>query len=136
VQSVSREATRYLKQYFGARPSTRILPGPLLRWLREGPRSPFCRERDGRRLVVSLIDYTRKRGKCFLLEERATNCPGLSARETSVLHWLGQGKSNEQIGLILGIKTATVKKHLEHIFTKLGVENRTAAAYYADQSAL
>jgi len=47
-----------------------------------------------------------------------------------VLLWLTQGKSNAKIGLILGITTATVGKHLERIYPKLGVENRTAAASF------
>ena len=42
--------------------------------------------------------------------------------------WLTRGKSNEEIGAILGMSLGTVKKHLEHIFEKLGVESRTAAA--------
>jgi DNA-binding CsgD family transcriptional regulator len=40
-------------------------------------------------------------------------------------------KSNSEIGAILGISAATVGKHLEHIYPKLGVENRTAAASFA-----
>jgi len=53
---------------------------------------------------------------------------GLSRRESAVLLWVTRGKSNEEIGLILGISLGTVKKHIEHIFQKLGVESRTAAA--------
>jgi Bacterial regulatory proteins, luxR family len=41
--------------------------------------------------------------------------------------WVGKGKSNAEIGVILGIATATVKKHLERIYPKIHVENRTAA---------
>ena len=48
-----------------------------------------------------------------------------------MLHWLARGKSNAEIGAILGISAATVGKHLEHIYPKLGVENRTAAASFA-----
>jgi len=50
-----------------------------------------------------------------------------------VLLWLTQGKSNAKIGLIPGITTATVGKHLERIYPKLGVENRTAAASFASE---
>lgn len=53
---------------------------------------------------------------------------GLSSRETDVLHWLGEGKSNAEIGYLLGISPRTVGKHCERIFEKLGVENRLAAA--------
>jgi DNA-binding NarL/FixJ family response regulator len=52
---------------------------------------------------------------------------GLTAREAEILSWVVQGKTNPEIGTILGIQLTTVKKHLESIFTKLGVENRTAA---------
>jgi len=47
------------------------------------------------------------------------------------LFWLSRGKSNRDIAAILQIKPATVGKHLEHIYPKLGVENRTAAASFA-----
>ncbi len=52
---------------------------------------------------------------------------GLTSREADVMDWLAQGKSNHEIGVILGISQHTVRKHLENIFRKLGVENRTAA---------
>ncbi len=52
----------------------------------------------------------------------------LTAREHEVMHWVAEGKSNGDIGRILGCTECTVKKHLQHIFTKLGVETRTAAA--------
>lgn len=52
---------------------------------------------------------------------------GLSARETDILGWVVQGKTNPEIGLILGISRRTVQKHLERIYAQLGVENRHAA---------
>jgi DNA-binding CsgD family transcriptional regulator len=55
----------------------------------------------------------------------------LTPRETEVLFWISQGKSNHDIGVILGAKTGTICKHVEHIFAKLNVENRTAAAVVA-----
>ncbi len=56
---------------------------------------------------------------------------GLTAREAEVLHWVAQGKINRDIGDILGASPATVKKHLERVYAKLGVETRTAAAAMA-----
>lgn len=56
---------------------------------------------------------------------------GLTERETEVLLWIAQGKSNRDIAAILKCSPRTVNKHLEQIFTKLGVENRTAAATFA-----
>ena len=52
---------------------------------------------------------------------------GLTPREAEVLLWVAQGKTNAEVGLILEMTVATVKKHLEHIFEKLSVENRSAA---------
>lgn len=56
---------------------------------------------------------------------------GLTRREAEVLRWLAEGKSNAEIGIILGISGLTAKKHLESVFHKLGVENRTAAVVIA-----
>ena len=53
---------------------------------------------------------------------------GLSPRESEVLSWVAYGKTNAVIGRILEMSPRTVQKHLEHIYQKLGVENRTAAA--------
>jgi len=55
----------------------------------------------------------------------------MTPREAEVLFWISQGKSNHDIGVILGAKTGTVCKHVEHILGKLNVENRTAAAVIA-----
>lgn len=55
----------------------------------------------------------------------------LTGREAEVLHWVIQGKTNKDIGDILGTSPRTVNKHLEHVFEKLGVETRTAAANLA-----
>jgi DNA-binding response OmpR family regulator/DNA-binding CsgD family transcriptional regulator len=56
---------------------------------------------------------------------------GLTAREAEVLYWVVKGKINRDIGDILGSSPATVKKHLERIHAKMGVETRTAAAAMA-----
>lgn len=56
---------------------------------------------------------------------------GLTAREAEVLYWVVQGKINRDIADIVGASPATVKKHLERILPKLGVETRTAAAAMA-----
>ena len=55
----------------------------------------------------------------------------LIAREAEVLYWLVKGKADLDIGDILGSSPRTVQKHLEHVFEKLGVETRTAAAAMA-----
>jgi DNA-binding NarL/FixJ family response regulator len=80
-------------------------------------------------------------GEIMLLLERqqGSNIPAasfrhteLTSRETEVLSWIAKGKSNQDIAEILGLSFRTVKKHIEHIFKKLGVENRTAAVLRAN----
>jgi DNA-binding NarL/FixJ family response regulator len=60
---------------------------------------------------------------------------GLTTREGEVLSWLSKGKTNRDIAQILGLSPRTVDKHLEQIYAKLGVENRTAAAAIAANAA-
>ena len=75
----------------------------------------------------------------LLLEQRSASCSvpsrlaqaALTPRETEVLSWLAKGKTNRDIGDILCMSHRTVNKHLEHIFEKLGVETRSAAAALA-----
>lgn len=55
----------------------------------------------------------------------------LTIRESEVLLWIAKGKSNRDIGDILGLSARTVNKHLEQIYVKLGVENRASAAVMA-----
>ena len=56
---------------------------------------------------------------------------GLTVREAEVLLWVSQGKANADVATILGMSEKTVKIHLGHIFEKLNVETRTAAAMVA-----
>jgi len=56
---------------------------------------------------------------------------GLTARATETLLWLAQGKTNPDIAAILGITESTVKKHVQEVFEKLGVETRGAATVRA-----
>ncbi|MCC5788830.1 MAG: hypothetical protein JJT75_04290 [Opitutales bacterium] len=55
----------------------------------------------------------------------------LTAREQEVMQWLGNGKTNEEIAIILKIRPRTVQKHVENILRKLQLESRYAAATYA-----
>jgi DNA-binding CsgD family transcriptional regulator len=95
--------------------------------------------RDG--LLVSFVlnrtrrDFTdRERALLDLLRphlakvyQKTKTLNRLTAREAEVLRWVAAGKSDAQIGAILGISARTVQKHLERAYQKLGVENRTAA---------
>ncbi|HKX35461.1 MAG TPA: response regulator [Rhizorhapis sp.] len=77
----------------------------------------------------------------YLLRLKDANAPSettilkkffsLTEREAEVLGWLAKGKSNRDVAAILGCSPRTVNKHLEQIYSKLQVENRTAAAMRA-----
>ena len=59
---------------------------------------------------------------------------GLTQREAEVLFWLTMGKTNRDISAILDLSPRTVNKHLEQVFQKMGVDNRTSAAIMADRT--
>ena len=99
---------------------------------------PWSADSGAEQLILHL---TGREGGNFqlLLEERAdaadvqqlVRCLQLTPREAEVLHWIAKGKTSAAIAAILGCKTATVTKHTERIFAKIGVETRTAAAAVA-----
>lgn len=117
------------------------LPEPLAQWYRAArrrklPAPTFVHHCGERCLIARLIAGPDPSGETamLVLEERTSpraarrlRCQGLSRREIEVLCQLEQGKTNREIAAALFISPATVKKHLEHIFGKLGVNNRTAA---------
>jgi DNA-binding CsgD family transcriptional regulator len=63
---------------------------------------------------------------------RHAGCVALTGRQQEILHLVAAGCSNRRIARELDLSEATVRKHLENIFARLGVTNRTAAAAYAD----
>jgi len=63
--------------------------------------------------------------------ERLAESLGLTRREAEVLLWVSYGKSSGDISDVLEISPRTVQKHLEHVYVKLGVETRSAAAAMA-----
>jgi DNA-binding NarL/FixJ family response regulator len=92
----------------------------------------------GARVVARRVSEPGPGGAVFALELDASpalappppegTLPRLTARESEVLLWVARGKTNRDIADILGMSPRTVNKHLEHVFEKLGVETRTAAA--------
>lgn len=150
VRSMGRQAQAWLSTYFEPARSSECLPDTLERWRRRQevvfsgdgdsppPRPPMMVEREGARLVVRHLCEAER---CLLhLEEQPTGVApaileplGLTRRETEVLHWVAQGKTNAEVGAILGVSPRTAQKHLDHIFKKLGVETRVAAAVRASE---
>ncbi|MEH2536665.1 response regulator transcription factor [Bradyrhizobium sp. AZCC 1699] len=123
-----------------------VLPEPIPRWLdeaRKGKAAAKAAAMPTRHGTEQLrLQYMGKLGTNeFLLrlaKDSGTEAPvefsselGLTTREGEVLSWLSKGKTNRDIAQILGLSPRTVDKHLEQIYSKLGVENRTAAAAIA-----
>jgi DNA-binding NarL/FixJ family response regulator len=142
-------ARRWLPAYFDGERSeggaADRVPPPLQAWLeaaaRGGEVRPLTVTRGGRQLVATLQGRTVDEDWLIVLREvndahtvQATmQAFGLTLRESEVLYWVAKGKTNRDIGDILGASPATVKKHLERVYEKLGVETRTAAAALAMQ---
>lgn len=97
--------------------------------------APLVRRSHAGRLTVRSYPAIDARGGVLLLleetaaEEQSPPAPRwpLSAREREVMRWLAAGKTDRDIAAILAISPRTVHKHLQRIYTKLGVETRTAA---------
>ena len=98
--------------------------------------STFTVAHGAKRLVLALHEQTgdgewlvvMREASDAAVVEAMTHTFRLTLREAEVLYWVVKGKTNRDIADILGMSAATVKKHLEHVFEKLGVETRTAAA--------
>jgi DNA-binding NarL/FixJ family response regulator len=96
---------------------------------------------DGRTLVARRLgDIGMGEAMWLLSVQSAGGVPpsrlaaaSLTPRETEVLSWIAKGKTNRDVGEILGLSPRTVNKHLEHVFEKLGVETRAAAAALASR---
>ena len=82
------------------------------------------------------LSKDRKKQKSLVLGEREGIIFKLSGRETEVIRLMAQGFTNKEISQILKISYHTVKSHVDHIFNKLGVSDRTLASVWAAQNEL
>lgn len=135
-------ARRFLQDYLGC--AEPVVPASVLEWVRAHAAAPAGAQeppkmsivQGQRRLVLALHEPTGDDEWLLVMRETSdaaaiealTHAFRLTAREAEVLYWVVKGKTNRDIADILGASPATVKKHLEHVFEKLGVETRTAAA--------
>jgi transcriptional regulator EpsA len=78
-------------------------------------------------LHMALLRLSQQDAAVDAEAEHAAILRPLSARETEILAWVREGKSNYEVGRILGISALTVKNHLQRIYKTLGVSNRTHA---------
>lgn len=138
-------ARQLLNDYFSCPPQ--VAPEELLHWIshalvaRAEQRDPkgLLFRLDNRRLMASFHEQTGEDEWLVVLREEndASAVDALVAafrltqKEAEVLYWVTQGKTSKDIADIMGNSSRTVNKHLEHVFEKLGVETRTAAANMA-----
>ncbi|MGB1328112.1 MAG: response regulator [Porticoccaceae bacterium] len=112
------------------------LPSYLAPWLSLEAKQPLRIEDLSQPLLIKTMDS--QHADEWLLVIELANKPKeedllrekfeLTPRESEVLTWISRGKTNQEIAMILDFSPRTVNKHLEQIFRKLGVENRTTAA--------
>jgi len=136
---------KLLKDYFAS--GEKETPPRLLDWIADAeiahrngrePNALLVAE-GSRRLLASFHDQTGDQEWLVVLREEndasaiesLITAFRLTQREAEVLYWVTLGKTSKDIGDIIGSSPRTVNKHLEHIFEKLGVETRTAAANLA-----
>jgi CheY-like chemotaxis protein len=122
------------------------LPPELAEWVRTSGAAPggqglgpFEAQRDGRRYKAQLTLCGDGEERLLLLDvaqpewdlDSLRSSLGLTPKEAEILMWIARGKTNRDVGLILGSSPRTINKHLEHIFEKLGVGTRAAAVAVA-----
>lgn len=144
-QFFSEFARQLLETYFaGEKRAANSLPKTLRKWLKREnsllkkksfslPSEPLNIKNAVGELTVRLIYNENTRERTLLLDEKKNLSSkmserlNLTRRESEILFLIAQGKSDEVIARLCHISPRTVHKHVENIYTKLGVETRTAA---------
>ena len=132
----------YAQSETDTEPLSSRLPMLLLEWLKHKPETGHQLKlpKLTQPLTIEMLNFIYNRE--YLLRLSNPHKPaddttalrdqfGVTGREADVLLWIANGKTNREIGQILEMSPRTVNKHLEQIFRKLGVENRTSAAAIA-----
>ena len=147
VRFLSDLAAAYLEKYFSNFGGSQV-PEELMAFVREAQqqfrsadyhkpvRLFVTRNSYGELRIRTLFDSVTQEITLVLEEVRELKADdfdplGLTPKETEVLFWMYKGKTDAMIGELSGISVRTVQKHTEHIFTKLGIESRTAAVVAA-----
>lgn len=141
ISHLTHTASALLAKWFGFKPGER-LPDVITTWLGQlrslvypVPPWPFVVDRDKRQLVMRVLPAGIDTPSVVTLVERgrvvtppsAFTALGLTAREADVLARVGNGETNASVAEAMAISVRTVEKHLQHVYDKLGVDNRTAA---------
>jgi DNA-binding CsgD family transcriptional regulator len=149
IYSIAPQAIIWLETYFDQPTCANQLPDHLRSWLKyqitclkqntnlQNTCLPLRSQQAGRELTIRLVIEPGEDQYLLILEEQTLSSLqsltllGLSQRETEVLALIIQGKRNQAIATHLSIHTSTVRKHLEHIYTRWKVKSRTEAIAHA-----
>jgi DNA-binding CsgD family transcriptional regulator len=148
----SPKARKSLKRFFGPLPKKR-LPDELRRWVERGlaarsfdpaatrPLIPLTKRNENSILTVRLCANFALGEHVLIVDEQPVEVPlevfeqfGHSRRESEVLSWIAQGKTNPEIAIILNISPRTVAHHVERILARIGVEGRGSAGAWAQET--
>lgn len=139
-------ARKWIEQYFPPSETqvSNKTPEVIFNWIQQLYKSDSAKEvapalnviKNSGRLTFNLADNSSDEQWVVVLTEESDAAQiqalistfNLTKRESEVLYWAVKGKTNRDIGDILETSPRTINKHLEHVFAKLGVETRTAAA--------
>ena len=149
----TQRARGWISEYFEPSRDVDRLPESLQRWVEHQqsllakddsippPREPLILERTEKRLMVRFVEDRSEDGCLLILEEQLLQFSaglleplGLTRREAQVLLWVARGKTDKEVAVLLYVSPRTVKKHVEHIYEKLGVRSRTEAVALALES--
>ena len=145
VRLATAPARRVLGAHVGPLREGARLPDPLDSWVRAQhrrpaavddllrPYGPLVLDAGGGCVEVWFVAGDEGDGDALVVAERpappaAGRHLALTSREAEVLRLVAEGRTNAQVARALRVSARTVQKHLEHVFAKLGVDNRTAAA--------
>jgi DNA-binding CsgD family transcriptional regulator len=138
-------AVTWFQRYFAAERLCGGLPQTLARWMagarterrralaETAPRPPLRIEQAHARLEIQWFSDEQGREMLLLTEKSSLFAPaglaqlGLTPRESEVLRWMAEGKTDSEIGLIIGASEHTAHKHVQNILRKLGVSSRATA---------
>ncbi|MGF1520058.1 MAG: response regulator transcription factor [Nodosilinea sp.] len=151
VQWITQKAGAILHRYFPPSQASIALPDLLQQWVSRQlsmfsqveevcqVTRPLRLQLEGRQLAIR-FSYCPKAEQFYLLLEEtepeqfsveSLQLLGLTKRESEVLFWVAKDKSPVEVAKLLGMSDRTVKKHLEHIYEKFGVQTRLSAVMYA-----
>lgn len=140
-----------LYRYFGRPSRTSPFPSRVAHWL-EGQRhspderglalsQPLTAHQDGRRAILRYLPPRAGHPGAIVVTEQSDTAArhgfeslGLTRREAEVVALVAGGATNTDIATRLGIAVGTVKKHLENVYTKLGVHGRAQVVAFAFES--